>query len=210
MITVISLRKPSSKKTDEACTGLEAKATARKQTGARQILDLRLVREIDRVTGVELARLIRPMVLDAPLLQLPGATRTMVAALKMLLEQVVGIVTRADLLVGPHRQVSLITVLIGAARISLLSGCRDQMNPMEGALDRCWVNHQQVSRKSGGGQVNCWGEVLPLILLVAGAEVLNKGLHLLVLGRPEVGGQVGQKGALTLGVNRFFDLDWVE
>ena len=146
------------------------------------------------------------MVLDAPLLQLSGSTQTMVAARKLLLEQVVGIVTRADLLVGPRRQVSLITVLIGAARISLLSGCRDQMNPMEGALDRCWVNHQQVSRKSGGGQVNCWAEVLPLILLVAGAEVLNKGLHLLAHGRPEVGGQVGQKGALTLGVNRFFDL----
>ena len=74
MITVISFRKPSSKKTDEAFTGLKAKATAGRQTGARQILDLRLVREIDRVTGVELARPIRLMVLDALLLQLLGAT----------------------------------------------------------------------------------------------------------------------------------------
>ena len=127
----------------------------------------------------------------------------MAADQKMSLEQVVGIVTKVDLSVGPRRQVSLITVLIGAARISLLSGGQDQRDPMEEVLDRCWVNHQQVSRKSGGGQVNCWAEVLPLILLVAGAEVLNKGLHLLAHGRPEVGGQVGQKGALPLGVNCF-------
>ena len=122
------------------------------------------------------------------------------------MEQVVGIVTRVVPSVGQRRRVSLVIVLIGAARISLLSGCQDQMDPMEEVLDRCWVNHQQVSRKTGGDQVNCWEEVLPLILLMAGAEVLNKGLHLLAHGRPEVGGQVGQKGALTLGVNRFFDL----
>ena len=144
---------------------MEDKATAGNQTGSPQILDPGIVREMDRVTDVELARPI--MFLDALLLQLPGAIQTMVADRKMLSEQVVGIVTRADLLVGPRRQVSLITVLIGAARISLLSGRRDQMNPMEGAPDRCWVNHQQVSRKSGGGQVNCWAEVLHLHLLVA-------------------------------------------
>ena len=143
------------------------------------------------------------MLLDAPLLQLSGSTQTMVAARKLLLEQVVGIVTRADLLVGPRRQVSLVTVLMGAARTSMLSGCRDQMDRMEGVLDRCWVNHQLVSQKTGGGQVNCWAEVLPLILPMAGAEVLNKGLRLSVLVRPVVGGQVGQKGALTLGVNCF-------
>ena len=203
MITVISLRKPSSKKTYEASTGLEAKATAGKQTGEHQILDLRLVREIDRLTGVELARPIRLMALCALQLQILDATQTMVADRKMLLEQVVEIVMRADLLVGPRRQVSLVTVLMGAARTSMLSGCRDQMDRMEGVLDRCWVNHQLVSQKAGGGQVNCWAEALPLILLMAGAEVLNKGLHLLDLGRPEVGGKVGQKGPLTLGVNRY-------
>ena len=83
MITVISLRKPSFKKTDEGCTGPEAKATAGTQTGVCQILDLRLVREMDRVTGVELARPIRLTVLDALLLRVLGATRTMAAERKM-------------------------------------------------------------------------------------------------------------------------------
>ena len=142
MITVTSLRKPSSKKTDEGCVGLEAKATAGNQAGAHQILAPRLIREIDRVTGAELARLISLMVLDAPLLQLSGAIQTMPADRKTLLEQVVGIVTQVDPSIGLGRRVSLVIALIGGAQISLLPDCRDQMDLMEGALGRCWVNHQ--------------------------------------------------------------------
>ena len=66
-----------------------------------------------------------------------------------------------------------------------------------------------MSRKTGGGQANCWEEVLPLILPMAGAEARNRGLRLSALGQPEVGGQVGQKGVLTLGVNRFLDFEGV-
>ena len=78
------------------------------------------------------------------------------------------------------------------------------MDPTGEVLGRCWVNPRQVSQKTGGGQVSCWEEVLPLILLMAGAEVLSKGLRISVLGRRvEVEGPVSQEGAPTLGVNSF-------
>ena len=61
-----------------------------------------------------------------------------------------------------------------------------------------------MSRKTGDDQVNYWEGVLLRILLMAGVEVLNKGLRILAPGRRvEAGGQVSQEGALTLGVNRF-------
>jgi len=78
------------------------------------------------------------------------------------------------------------------------------MDKMGEVLGRCWVNPRQVSQKTGGGQVNCWEEVLPLILLMAGAEVLSKGLRISALGlRVEAEGLVSQEGAPTLDVNPF-------
>ena len=145
------------------------------------------------------------MALNVCLLQLPRANQTVVGDRKRSLERVVEIVTRVDLSVVPRRQVPLVIGLTGAGPISLLSGRQDQMDLTEEVLGRCWVNHQQVRRKTEGGQVSCWEEVHPLILLMAGAAGLNKGLRISTLGRrAEAEGQVSQEGARMLGVNLLF------